>query len=167
MISRPNIQFFTTAGDGTGSPNMAVNGSETPAVFKIAIPSGFTRFNVHRLIWHIEDDADFDGTKFGASVVMTTGLTLVYKTLGGNIDLCGGQKIKTNNHLARLVYNIRPIVWGAGGTTLVARLNFDAIEGEPLELHDNGTVSESLELTVSDDLRALVDFTLTAEGVIS
>lgn len=64
MAERQRLKLFSANGDGSGAADMSVNGSVTPVIFKLSVPTGRDHTKVSRIEIFGEDAAvtDAEGT---------------------------------------------------------------------------------------------------------
>lgn len=163
MNRRPHVQFFSSDGQGGGTVNMAVDGSGATQTFQVAVPTGFSRFFIARVIWEVVDSGTFDATDFGNGLTLSEGIGLTYESAGFSIDLLGAQKITSNADFGRVAYDVDVKTWGTGDEVLLSRLSFNKFAG-PDGVQLDG--ADTLDLTVDDDLTGLTSFTALAQGRI-
>lgn len=60
MAERQRIKFFSANGDGSGANDMSVDGSVTPVIFKLSVPTGRDHTKVSRIELFGEDAAVTD-----------------------------------------------------------------------------------------------------------
>ena len=147
-----------------GLTDMAVDGSSTPQVFHVTLPSGIA-VHVTRIIVHIEDNAAMDDGKFGALTALTNGVVVrVYRTATGKYETI--MNAKTNGEWAQRVYDVSYADNAPAGTYgLRVRRSFG---GEDKA----GTVillepGDAFQVIVQDDLTGLLSFGLAVQGHIA
>lgn len=153
-------QRLDTVGDGSGSSNMAVDGSSTPVIFKIKpIPGGSV--NIARIIMYIEDSGSFDSGKWGNGITITNGIEFKQKENGATTDLLGFP-IKTSGDMASLCHDLSHHKFGSGNEFITYRWTFSKAGGS-IELHAG--YSDELQIIINDDLTDLVLMNVIAQGV--
>ncbi len=151
-----------TVGNGTGTTDMAVDGSGTPAVYRIK-PAVGQIFQISRLIFYIEDASSIDTGGWGGvggGNPLTNGC-LLQKKQGGSTNT--GILLNSNGHLASIMYDVNHEKFGSGNEFLVGRLTFTKFGGEIRLIGDNG---DELLFTIQDDLTGLDAQYVTAQGWI-
>jgi len=158
-MSAPNI--FNTFLKNSGSSDMAVDGS-TPVTFSL---SHATRtMVVVRLIVHVEDTGNFTDTTYGAIAALDPGCLLRVKssTDTTTTDLLDGSTITGTYEWARFCYDVNLLTPSAGGKTLSVRWTFGKYAGAAGGLILEPT--DALEFVIQDNLSALTEHTIMAEG---
>lgn len=143
--------------------NMAVNGSLTPQVFRIT-PVGLTvKFDITKIIFHIEDNAVMDTHKFGGITALTNGVIFrkkdgIYKNIF-NIKSNGdfahhNDTLEYDDKAPAGVYGLRSIrnIAGQNNDGVVIRL-------DPAS-------NDELQIIIQDDLTGIDEFHCVARGSI-
>jgi hypothetical protein len=141
--------------------NMAVDGSVTTQIFQIGPtgPGSTAVTEVTRIMGHILDSTAMDDGKFGGMTALTNGV--VFRKNDGVIS--NYWNVKTNADLALLCYNFQYSDKAPGGQFGANFRNTYAGQGAHgvvLEL----LPGEYLEILIQDDLTALDEFTMMAQG---
>lgn len=159
------IDFAYAAGSefATGNPNMAVNGSVTPVVFKLRIGTVSVPgvADINRMIMVCETNTAVDLNKFGDLATLPRGIN--FRTSNGvvqNIFL-----VKSNRGLAGIAYDWTPYsasnpAQGIDGFSWRLTFNGQDKLGVALRVEADG----NLEMWVQDDLTSLVSLTVVLEG---
>ncbi len=155
------IRKLDTVGDGSGTTNMAVDGDPTPVIFKIK-PAAGQIFQVSRLIIYISDNSSFDSGGWGAlgGSPLTNGCIIKKIQNGVTYEV---EPLTSNGQLAALMYDTSHESYGSGAEFLVGRLTFTKFGGEIRLKGDNG---DELQFVIQDDIDALVEQYVHAEGWI-
>jgi len=158
----PFTQFFDAAGDGSGSTDMAVDGSGTAVSFKVTAQAGEI-IRIERIVMLVYDDTEtFEWAKFGSLAALTNGLRLRLRG-GSDIDLHGDARIKT---FADLICRGFDAVNPSFVATDYAVFALDCRKafGAPLRIDIND--SASLEWEVKDAMDGLDAFQSYATGFL-
>ena len=143
------IRRLDTVGDGSGAFNMAVNGSVTPVVFKVAPPAGeIWRIATWNL--YVQDAGTFDASKWGNGITMNNGITL--ELVDSGVMPLLQFPVKTSGDVAAIAENINFITIGTGDNIMTAIWSFVS-SGQYLVL--DGDKGEALQVTVRDNLTGL------------
>jgi hypothetical protein len=159
----PQNLIFTkkldSIGDGSGSVNQNVNGAETPVVFKMKPEAGQIML-VHHINILVRDNPSFDSGGWGAlaNTPLTNGCVLGKILDGSHSDAFN---LKSNADMAGICYDITHHSFDPGDEFVVARFSFRKL-GAPIRLI--GDNNDELNFTINDDLTALVDQYVVAEG---
>lgn len=143
-------RFLDTVGDGSGSIEARVDGSDTPVDFHYAVPEGKILL-IDRLIVWIRDAGTFDADKYGNRLVLTNGI------IGGRTDESGTfiprttqLPVRTNSDWPAYSFSFQYIPIGVGDNVAVAEYSYNK-DGGPLVFH-GGT---SYTLRIADNLLEL------------
>jgi len=161
-------RHLDTVGDGTGSHDANVDGSEEsdlgPQLFRINPPTEGTHV-IHRLHAVVEDQGNFQTATYGALAALTNGLRVGYFNTTTNAivdDLTAGHPIKTNFDWSLHAYPATLNAWGGGNQHLVAVWDF-AEDG--CSLHVNSLQPDRcFGVEVRDDLTGLIAHEFIAYG---
>ncbi len=142
--------------------NLAVDGSTTSQTFKVSSgAAGTLVFDIHRIMFYIQDGTIMDDAKFGGITALTKGL--VFRRVDGTTH--NVFNVKSNGDLALLAYDTdyhdkAP----AGSYGFSTRITFgsDGKHGTIFRLEPG----DDLEMIVQDDLTGLDVFKIMAEGKI-
>lgn len=151
---------FSTGGDGTGTLNMAVDGSSTPVTFKVA-PSSGTILRIARIIVFVEDSGSFDADKWGNNITLANGQRLNVKQNGLTRNLLTQWNIKTSGDMAAVCHDATLNNWGQGNGFATFRLTF-ARAGQLVRL--DGSKGDELQWVIRDDQTGLVKQYITFQG---
>jgi len=151
-------QALSTNGDGTGTVNANVDGG-TPVAFKLTCPAG-VHYEVARLIVYIEDTGNLLAANYGALGVLTNGVLVEVHDASGNPTGQLGHTLKSNSHWAKVCHDSSAHDYGSGNNAVSVRWTFQAA-GESINLMP----SESLVVTIQDDLQGLVEHSFIAQFV--
>jgi hypothetical protein len=153
-------RFLDTVGDGSGSPNIAVDGSVTPVVFRLtASPPGHTHylFTAH---YCMEWSGAYDAEDFGGNGPLSNGLLIGKEDPEGTFyDVFKGQPLRHNHEFFRYF----------AGTTVDKTLSLNTLMadfrageiGAPFVLRPGW----SLVIVVQDDLTATSWFSCHVKGL--
>lgn len=139
--------------DGSGSPNMNVDGSSTPVYFwhLAAGEAGNPKWTtIAALTMSISDDAAVIAGGFGGLAALTTGLALeLVDSTGATVvaDLTGGLGIKSHADFAMIGGDVRFADTATGVDVVSMRLDF----ARPIEL----AYGQRFRITVRDNLTGL------------
>lgn len=166
-MDRQIYQFLTDDGTEDGEPDMAVNGS-TPVEYWIQPPAGEV-WHINRVIVHLEDDTgkDLYPENFGDLAALTNGCLFQGKKAGVVVvDFSKGLPIKSNSHLGRFSFDVSYQIGAVGGNApangaVQSRFTYEK-GGQPVVLR--GDEEERLSFTVRDNLSAMIELTLQAQG---
>lgn len=104
-LTERRVQFLTDDGLTSGSPDMIVDGSSTPVVFKFLAHASEDTFLTQLKFVYSGSQIDFDGISFGKSTALTNGILIEAVVNGGNVIPIGN--VKANEewmHLNGAVY---------------------------------------------------------------
>lgn len=142
------------------STNLAVDGSVTPASFKIGPAGGTTEIDITRIIGNIQSDSPMDDSKFGSIVGgLINGCVLRHSN--GVIE--NTWNVKTNGGLALLGFDFAysdNSQQGSYGMRFRMSYSGQDNHGVVFRLLED----ESLEFIIQDDLTDLEIFHLVAHG---
>lgn len=169
VLDTPLDYAYTTATDCSKEAliNLAVNGAITPQIFIIS-PKGLTagvKWDITRILGVITDDATMDDGKFGGVSALTNGI-VIRKVDGTYKNIFNA---KTNGDLAVHMYDLTyiPATLGPAGRESVRfRRTFAGQEKAGVVIRLDASAEDELQCIIQDDLTALVDFTLIAQGHI-
>jgi hypothetical protein len=143
------VRRLDTVGDGSGTVNMAVNGSVTPVVFKVKPPVG----EVWRIAtWnlYVQDGGSFDAAGWGNGIVMVNGMVL--ELINDGVVALLQFPIKTSGDVAAITQSVNFITIGTGDNIMTAIWSF-IDSGQYLVL--DGSKGHTLQVIVNDDLTSL------------
>lgn len=139
-------------GDGLGVTNMNVNGSVTPAVFKIK-PSLTEVFRISQMMIMIEDSGTFDAGGWGnnGGTPLTNGVQV--RTVINSVQTNWLQTpVKSHADIAAIAFDFAHHEFGSGNEFVVAKWRF--IEtGQYVRL--DGANGDEMQVIVQDDLTFL------------
>jgi hypothetical protein len=143
-----------------GDANLNKNGSVSPVIAHLA-PTAVSRWDVTRLIFHIEDNTDMDSARFGGISALTRGVVIrkkndIYKNVF-NIK-CNGD---FNIHNFDIEYDDKA---PAGVYSLTSVRKFAGQENSGVVIRINGQTNDELQIIVQDDLTAVSRFEVLAQG---
>ncbi len=153
-------QKLSTVGDGTGTTNMAVDGSGTPVVFRIT-PAAGEVMRVARWMMTIRDSGSMDSGGYGnnGGSPLTNGLLVEMvqdSTVVGVVPA-----VRSHIDIAALCYDITHHSWGSGDEFITARWSLNK-SGQYVRLV--GDDGDELRVTVRDDLTHLVEQVIYVQG---
>ena len=155
-----DFAFTTAAAVVRGTENLAVDGSVTPVVFKIA-PPGTLIWHINRFIFHIEDNVDMDTGKFGGIAALTNGMLLRKK----NDSFKNFFNIKSNGDFTHRSYDVQydaKAPAGVYGFSCRSTYNGEDKRGVTIELI--GSQNDEVQAIIQDDLTDLTSFHIIAQG---
>ncbi len=157
----PMFQVMDTVGDGSGSGNMAVDGSTAPVMFKVAPPAG-SIYGIARIITSLSGSGlDSGGWGNSLGTPLTNGFELIWHRGGVDYNLTENP-IQSFFDLAAVCHDLVLQDWGQGSQFITARFTFTKA-GQYLML--NGDDGDYLAATVNDDLSTIVDYQkISAQG---
>ena len=156
------FQRLDTTGDGSGTTNMAVNGSSTSVVFKIKPDIGEI-VNITRIMVYIEDAGTFDSGKWGNAVVLTNGINFSNKIEDVVSDILGFN-IKTHGDMSSVCFDISHETFGSGNEFVCYRWTFTKA-GDAIQLQGEADGhADELQVTINDDMTDLVSQYIVAQG---
>jgi len=158
IASPLDFAFTTAAIVHVGLWNLAVNGSSTPVIAHIVLPTS-VKWDIYQINVSITDNVVMDSAKFGGIAALTNGL--IFRIVNG----------ETKN-LALVVNNIGFSEQGftisydakapAGVYGFQARKNYHITNGVSLRL--DGNTGDELQCIISDDLGDLTLLDITING---
>ena len=149
------------------SPEMNVNGSITPQIFKIRGDIGETnipiKIDVTRIIFKLITTDPPEFSDFGD---IANGLTNGIVLRRNNGLISNIVNVKTNGDLANLTYDLTfyEQTGPQGINGIVGRLTFAGQEKHGVAIRLG--IDESLDLIIQDDLSSLISFRIIAQGHI-
>ncbi len=150
---------FTTAASGQRcTQSLNVNGSAAEQIAHINPPAGAI-WNIIRLIIHITDGTAMDNSTFGGISALTNGIVLRVK----NGFYSNVFNIKNNGDFIEHSFDVAYDDKAPAGTFgFRARTTFAGLDkrGVIVRLTD----TDELQLLINDDLTALLDFAIVAQG---
>lgn len=159
-VRLPFYNFADINGDGTGAYNMAVNGSVTPVMFKIA-PAAGQIVRIARLITSIRASAAFRAGGWGSQTApLTNGIDIIWKKNGVLIPLTR-DRVKSHYDLSSFSFDTAYHDWGQGDQFMVNRFTFKKA-GQYLRLI--GDDGDELQYIMNDNLTYLVDQRVANQG---
>jgi hypothetical protein len=161
LASPLDFAFTTAAIVHIGTWNLAVNGSVTPQIAHIFVPSE-CEFNIYQINISITDNVIMDSAKFGGIAALTNGI--LFRMVNGTIK-----------NLPLVVNNIGFSEQGfdikydekapAGVYGFQAKKNYPIVNGVSLRL--NGKTNDEIQCIIRDDLTDLTMFNITINGHIA
>lgn len=164
-------QLVSSAGDGTGTTNMNVNGAATSQVFTLNSVSEYD-IRIMKFMIFIEDTTVAHGT-FGAIPLLTNGIDISLIEAGEETFLI--QSAKSFAHLIQQTFAERP--FGDGTTSFEIEnstvgppsadaqvLPFDVGALVPSGVRIGRGTLDKLQVKVNDNLEGLISFTVRAVG---
>lgn len=143
--------------------NLAVNGSVTPVVFRVN-PTGVQEGDMVRFVIVMTDNAAMDFETFGGIV---GGLTrgLVFRINNGDGTYRNIVNYKTNGQIELYAYDARYFTNIGGGTRgFSSRKTWGGQDKQGVVVRLNGSIGESLEVIVQDDLTSLISLYVLCMG---
>ena len=163
-IDTPVNRVYETASTTVliSSREMNVDGSSTPVVFSIS-PLAVQSGDIVRAICSITDNSDMDFETFGGISALTKGLVL--RINNGDGTFRNISNFKTNGDIENYAFDSRFEENNGGGVrSFSARLTWAGPSKHGVAIRLDGSLSESLELLVQDDLTALSSMRWIAQG---
>jgi len=155
--------FSSHLTDSTGGYSMATTATSTATkTFTLGPPPAGETWAVHRILPFLQDGVNQRAEQYGAlGAALTNGILLRVVGSTGNVvtDLLDGAPIKSNGDWANHCFDAELKEWGAGDEILSVRWTF-AKAGIPLQL----TSTEQLDCVIQDNLSALTEQTIIAQG---
>lgn len=152
--------FALRMSNGT-TDNMAIDGSVTEQVFKIAPPDGQV-WRIAEWSIYIEDEKGFNVTSYGSNGVLPNGMELRFKQANDTNNLLAFP-IKTNGDIAGVTYNVDLHTWGNDNDVLTAQWKvLDA--GQYMRLR--GKTGDELQVAIRDDMTFLAKQYILVKGYI-
>lgn len=156
----PFFRFASEAGDGTGSFNMAVNGSVTPVTFKVK-PAPGEIIRIARIITSIRATAAFRAGGWGSQTApLDNGIDVIWKKNNVFIPLMR-DKVKSHYDLSSVSFDTAYHDWGQGDQFLVNRFTFKKA-GQYIRLV--GDDGDEFQFVINDSLLYLVDQRVSVQG---
>jgi|GEM_PF-1801393 len=141
--------------------NMAVLGTlASPSVFEIKPPLN-TVWQITRYLPNIVDNLAADDSKFGGTAALTNGVVLKATTEAGRSVVFSNWK--TNGDLKLDMYNV-DYTDKAGGGNYGVNGRWTFTSSEVVAEIDGSDPLQKLEILIQDNLTALVDFRIKAQG---
>lgn len=155
-----DFAYTTSAIVRIGNHNLAVNGSVTTVIAKTTPPSG-VKWDITRVMVHIEDDSAMDSGRFGGIAGLTNGVVLRMKD-GTHQNI---YNVKTNGELSQRSYDLTyDDKAPAGIFGLTCRTTFAGPSKHGVVIRLDGNTGDELQLLIQDDLTELTDFHIIAQG---
>jgi len=155
----PIYRYLDLSGTGISTKN-AVGNYATATPFFITPGEGLKKFIIHRMLVHIQDDANFNAGGYGGRAVLTNGVTVRVIRRDGTIEnLTDGVPVKTNSDWARLCYDVTYDEFPAGDNYVHVRWTFSK-SGNPIVLG----VRDRLEVVLNDNFSAMVGHYFMVQG---
>jgi hypothetical protein len=161
LASPLDFAFTTAAVVHIGTWNLTVNGSVTPQIAHIFVPSE-CEFNIYQINVSITDDVVMDSAKFGGIAALTNGI--LFRVVNSTIK-----------NLPLVVNNIGFSEQGfdinyddkapAGVYGFQAKKNYPVINGVSLRL--NGATNDEIQCLIRDDLTDLTMLNITINGHVA
>jgi hypothetical protein len=146
-------RFMDSVGDGTGSIDMAVDGSITPVFYKYTVPAGYIA-HMQRIIISVVSSSKSTSGGFGDQPALTNGLTFYVLDELGDIlvDRATQLPIKKTTDLQAYCHDLILSAFGIGEEQITSRYTF-ARDGSDIRL-DEG---QSYAWRVNDDLTSIAN----------
>lgn len=164
-IDQPINRVFSaaTAVVVLSSRHMNVNGSVTPQVFSV-LPLSNQSGDMTRVVFDIRDDAEMDFTTFGGLPALTNGCVL--RVNNGDGTYRNIFNFKSNGDILEQAFDGLFLQPKQGGTIkgFVAKLTWGGQGNHGVAVRLDGSLNESLEVVVQDDLTGLTFFNIIAQG---
>lgn len=155
-----DFAFTTSAIVRIGNHNLAVDGSVTTVVSKTKPPAG-VKWDITRVMVHIEDDTAMDSGRFGGIAALTNGVVLRMKD-GTYQNI---YNVKTNGELSQRSYDLRYDEKAPAGVFgLTSRTTFAGPSKHGVTIRLDGDTGDEIQLLIQDDLTGLDDFHIIAQG---
>jgi len=154
-------QYLDDAGDGSGVDSAVGNYASVAKDFFIQPPAG-RKYVLSRGIFTVEDSGGFPSGGYGASSVLTNGITAQVTDSDLNVidDLTNGVNIKTNAQWGSLCFDTEIKTWPGGGNNyLLVRWTFER-DGAPIVLVNR----QRFVLTLNDDFSFLIAHRFMVKG---
>ena len=159
-----DFAFTTVGGCSLRDKNLGRDGSSSPLVYFVS-PNNLapgTQWDVVRVIFAILDDVEPDGTKFGGMSALINGIVL-------RVDNGAVKNIfnaKTNNDLAAHMYDVTydDRAGPQSDFAVRARRTFGGQSKNGVVVRLDADAGDQLQVIVQDNLTALVDFQVVAQG---
>lgn len=156
-----DFAYTTAGGCSIRNNNLAVNGGVTPRTFTLS-PKGLNvSWHINKVIFHCEDNAAMDSSKFcgiaelpnGLVLTRVNGVTKKLLTIESNGDF--------TEHDAEVIYDDKA---PAGVYSLYATKNFNGQNYAGVALYLQNSTNDELKVTVYDDLTGLNHLHVVAIG---
>ena len=156
------IQQVSSGGDGTGTIDMAVNGSGTAQEFSVDA-SSTQRIVIEHVELEYSDGGTWSSASFGQGVngALSTGVDILIRNADGTtkIDLTPGN-VKTNADWARYTANLKHDIWSAGDEVQIVELKYTNGLQDRVYVPEGG----KFVVVIADDLTAVTNFQATFYG---
>lgn len=141
---------------------MRVNGSVSPVKFEVK-PLSTQKGDIVRLICTITDNADMDFETFGGLPALTNGIVLRVRNQDGTHRNIAN--FKTNGDIERYSFDTAFEVNNGGGIrSFSARMTWGGQSKHGVVVRLDGSLGESLELIIQDNLTGLASMSWMAQG---
>lgn len=152
--------FTTSAVVENAAYDLAVDGSSTTQVFKVAAPANAT-WHIYRIVFTITDNSAMDDSKFGGITALTNGVLIrASNGIAKNIF-----NVKSNSDFASIAYDLTYSDKApAGSFGLRCRRTFNGEEKNGVVLALHGNDGDTFEFWVRDDLTDLSSFKIRVQG---
>lgn len=158
-----NYPYLTSDIAVISNRDMNVNGSVTPQVFSI-LPLPSQRGDIVRIIFEIQDDMDMDFTTFGGLAKLINGCVL--RINNGDGTFRNVFNFKDNGDIISQSFDHLFLLPKQGGSIrgFTARLTWGGQSKHGVVIRLDGSIGESLELIIQDNLTLLTRFRIIAQG---
>jgi len=149
-----------SVGDGTGSTDMAVDGSVSPVIFRLKPAVGHELW-ITKIVVMFADQGSIDSGAWGNGITMTNGIAMVLVN-DGTLVPATNFNIKDVGDLASLTFNVEEHTWGSGDSVLVSRYT-PGRSTQGLYLSD--ATNDEFQVVINDDLTGLSRQYVTCRGI--
>jgi len=165
-MSNNNLLFqaLSSNGDGTGTTNLILNDSASPADYYIKPPVD-ELYLIKRMHIDIGDTGAFDVDKYGNGITLTNGIILTIQDASNTLFTFNpGIPIVANHEWSHLAHEFMHLTYGAGMEAMQFEINFKELFDKDIVL--NGNLGEKLVVTLEDDFSGLLEHHVLVHGVI-
>jgi len=156
------IYLSASAQVAVSEPDASVDGSVTPVVYSV-LPFSAQKGDMVRMIVTILDNADMDFETFGGIAALTNGCVL--RVNNGDGTFRNLNNFKTNGDIIDQAFD-HNFFENRGGSArgFTSRLTWGGPSKHGVVVRLDGTLGESLELVIQDDLTGLTQLHWTCQG---
>jgi hypothetical protein len=163
-VDSPLDENFTTDADVIiGNKNLNIDGSTATKIATISPPTG-TKWDITRLVVHIEDETSMDSAKFGGLPALTNGIVLRHK----NNVINNIFTVKSNGEFGERAYDIEYDPKAPAGVFgFRCRRSFGGQDKNGVVIRLDGSLGDELQVLISDDLTGLTLHRYVIQGHVT
>jgi hypothetical protein len=153
-------QEFSSAGDGTGTANLAGDWNATPTEFYVQAPEGEI-YHIHDVMIFLDDDANFAAAKWGGGTALANGFHIdIHDDSDAFVKRLTPTAIKRNACIGRVWHDLSYVDFGTGDNFLLAAWHTASDFGSPIKLLPGWRITAHL----TDDASHLIEWRITVQG---